>query len=248
MKAQKNTKNTALNPHTPNSSSSSSSSSTYSFTDSQYDPNSKEPYKQKNSYLEYSKRSPEFKEAAYLLQLHLGTFEIETQTVQNIKSDHLEKRFNKYAEDEETTIHHSVVSISDLTGQNKLQNVLKRGFDIPTDGGILMPCGYIPLGIREGELCKALVCKVAVKRALKLANGEVDSGSIERVAEGKVYDSICVKNDGGKDGKGKKVHPFKTDMVLFKKKQILPLYLAEFTYKKNSTGVSKLAQFNVICV
>jgi hypothetical protein len=131
-----------------------------------------------DSYQQIEKGSNEFERCGYLLELKLGTFEVEVFKVWDVKNPELEIKFNRYiynANDLDQACNkiNSLVFKRDLGSDNDLQSVLDNGFSIPDQGGLLFPLGHVRSKLDKTQVYQAIISEVAIGRALKLTPDEI---------------------------------------------------------------------------
>lgn len=192
-----------------------------------------------------------YKDAKYLLNLHIGSFEIEIQRLCDVKTKQNARKYYEYMEHkpfinkvrkplEAPNSHkvHCILLLHDLSPSNTVEHILERGVHIPEGKAMLCSCGYHELDFIDGYRYKAVLCEVALKKTKKLKPTDITNEVLEDLEFRDEYDSIFISKNDKEDKRQK--HPYENDFVIFESDQILPLYYAEFEHKKNSQGVFTL--------
>lgn len=190
-----------------------------------------------DKYKLLEKDSLGFQKANYLLELKLGTFEVELFKVWDVKNIQLERRYREYIDkfsgkDKTTNIINTVVFKRDLGQNNDLQKVLEEGFTIPKKGGLLFPLGHVRSKLNKLQVYHAVICEVAIGRGQTLRPKNITDKLLLDEELREYRDTIFV------DDQDKSSHPNTQDAIIFNKEQILPSMVIEFSYKKNQRGVS----------
>lgn len=159
--------------------------------------------------------SQSYHKARYLMELHLGTFELEVYNVWAIENKPLATLYEDYCKKDTITKVNSVMLVANLGDGNTPGSVAERGFLIPSSGGLLFPCGFLPTDLDSSKSYHAIVCEIAVVNTIEETAENITPEFIARVEKGQDYDSVKVKPRENEKAAIMKTHPFENNMILF---------------------------------
>lgn len=183
---------------------------------------------------------PEFSRVQYLIQMHLGTVDLEVCNLYSLLdfqgSLKQVMRFNEFTEEDKVTILHSVISIDEMDhSQNRFYDVISKGFNIG-ETGLYFPCGVSQIQIsKSGKVAPLLLSKIAIKNTAILKSESLNTESIKQLSKTTRYDSIYVDEKSSSES-----HPFKENYILLNPDQILPSYLVFVKYVEKSFGLCEV--------
>ena len=88
-------------------------------------------YDKSKWFLKIPSTSEEYQKARYLMELHLGTFEIETFKIWKIENKALSSLYQDYSDQDTVTFVNSVILTNSLGENNRPNKVAERGFLVP---------------------------------------------------------------------------------------------------------------------
>lgn len=195
-------------------------------------------YDKIKGFLKIPSTSEPYLKAKYLMELHLGTFELETFNIWRVENQALRTLYEDYCEQDTVTKVNTVMLVQNLGELNSPLQISERGFLIPQSGGLLFPCGFLPSDLDSAKVYNAIICEIAVASPIEETAQNITPEFIAKVEKGTDYDSIKIKPKENEKAAIMKTHPFENNMILFSSDQIMPKFVVEFSYKQNTKGVS----------
>ena len=137
--------------------------------------------------------SEAYQKARYQLELHLGTFEVETLGIWKYENVHLKELYDDYCKKDHISRLTSVMLAHQLGETNNILSLQERGFLMPNSGGSIFPCGFVPSNFNSSTVEYAVLFEAAVSAAVSYSVEKITPALRADTEKKGVYDAIRIE-------------------------------------------------------
>lgn len=125
--------------------------------------------------------------------MHLGTFEVETLGIWKYENVHLKELYEDYCKKDHISRVTSVMLAHQLGEINNVVSLQERGFLMPSSGGSIFPCGFVPSNLSSSSIEYAVLFEAAISSAVSYSVEKITPALRVETEKNGVYDAIRIE-------------------------------------------------------